>query len=309
METMRVAVAAAGLWTAPDAAREIDTPALDNPVRLHAWADSQGPDERRDLWGRLDTQVLLGDTVLVDDVKDGWAQVVVPSQPCRKDPRGYPGWIPVSQLASAHRVGSDREAVVHVPITEVLGTPGGAALISDVSYATVFPVIGEQDGWTRVALPDGGHGWVATPHLSAYHQILPTAEQLLSDARQFLGLMYLAGGMTGRGLDCSGLTWSLYRRFGHVIPRDATDQHSIGDPVSLPELEPGDLMFFRKPDTGFVYHVGVCVEVINGWPSMLHSSQTDWDTLDGPITDVRMNHLYAARRFRASPTGVDPTLG
>jgi hypothetical protein len=308
METMQVAVAAAGLWTAPDAVRSLDAPALDNPVKLGDWARIQGPDERRQLWGRLDSQVLLGDTVLVDDVKDGWAQVVVPSQPCRKDHRGYPGWMPLSQVASpADKAGSDREAVVHVPLTDVRREPGGAVLIQDVSYATVFPVLGEHDGWTRVALPGGDRGWVAAPHLSAYNRILPTAGQLLDDGRQFLGLMYLAGGMTGCGLDCSGLTWTLYRRFGHVIPRDATDQHAIGAPVPLAALEPGDLMFFRKPDTGFVYHVGICTEVVDGWPSMLHCSQTDWDTLGGPISEIRMNHLFAARRFRASLTGTDPS--
>jgi gamma-D-glutamyl-L-lysine dipeptidyl-peptidase len=308
MDAMQVAVAAAGLWTAPDAARALDAPALDNPVRLNEWVRAQGPAERRDLWGRLDSQVLLGDTVLVDDVKEGWAQVVVPSQPGHKDPRGYPGWIPATQLA-APATGSDRAAVVHVPRSRVHAGPGGPVLIEDVSYATVFPVLGEHDGWAKVALPGGGHGWVAGRHLSAYNRILPTAQQLLGDGRRFLGLMYLAGGGTGCGLDCSGLTWAVYRRFGQVIPRDATDQYAIGDAVELTDLAAGDLMFFRKPDTGFVYHVGVCAGVTAGWPSMLHCSQTDWDTLDGPISEVRMGHLFAARRFRASPTGVDPSRG
>ena len=231
----------------------------------------------------------------------------MPSQPCRKDPRGYPGWIPVAQLtAAAEPSGSD--AVVHVPGTEIRDDHG-TVIMSDVSYATVLSVTAERDGEKQVALPGGGHGWVAAPHLSAYHRILPTAQQLLADGRQFLGLMYLAGGMTGCGLDCSGLTWSVYRRFGHVIPRDATDQHAIGAPVPLAALEPGDLMFFRKPDTGFVYHVGICTEVVDGWPAMLHCSQTDWDTLGGPISEIRMKHLFAARRFRASLTGTDPSAG
>lgn len=306
-EAWQVNVAAAGLWTAPDAPRPVDGPALDHPVRLKAWAAAQGAPERRELWGRLDSQVLLGDTVLVDVVKDGWAQVVVPSQPSRRDVRGYPGWLPMAQLASP-ATGSDRAAVVHVASTDVLVKPGGPVLIADASYATVFPVLDERDGWTLVSLPGGGHGWVAAPHLSAYQEILPTAEQLLSDGRQFLGLMYLAGGMTACGLDCSGLTWALYRRFGHIVPRDAADLFSVGVDVPLAELAPGDLMFFRKPDTGYVYHVGICTGA-GERPAMLHCSQTDWDTLDGPITDIRMSHLFAARRFRASPTGADPSRG
>lgn len=299
VETMRVSVAAAGLWTAPDAVRELDASVLDNPIRLREWADAQGPQERGDLWGRLDSQVLLGDEVLVDDVKDDWAEVVVPAQPCRKDARGYPGWLPVSQLAEPAPADHQDKVVVTVPVTELLDRPGGTPLITDVSFATVLPVVDAEAGWTRVALPGGGRGWLADQHLSAYQEkgSLPTAEQVLAAGRQFLGLMYLAGGVTGRGLDCSGLVYALYRRFGHLLPRDATDQYAVGEPVDLADLGPGDLMFFRKAETGFVYHVGICVEVIDGWPSMLHASQTDWDTIDTPLTETRRGHLFAARRL------------
>ncbi|WP_290865167.1 NlpC/P60 family protein [Hamadaea sp.] len=294
---MQIAVAAAGLWTAPDAVREVDALALTTPTDLAAWAAAQGPAERRELWGRLDTQVLLGDTVLVDDVKDGWAQVVVPSQPCRKDPRGYPGWLPLSQLAApAEETGE--QVVVTVPKTDIRVTPGGEVLIADVSFATILPVQETSADWVRVNLPGGGTGYLPRADVSAYpSENLPTAEQLLTTGRQFLGLMYLAGGVTAHGLDCSGLTYGLYRRFGQVIPRDATDQYAVGERIDLADLAPGDLMFFRKPDTGFVYHVGLCAEVVDGWPSMLHCSQTDWDTLDGPITEVRHEHLFAARRL------------
>jgi cell wall-associated NlpC family hydrolase len=205
--------------------------------------------------------------------------------------------------------GMDRDTVVTVARTAIYADPDGLVLIDDVTYATVLPLIRERDDWTQVALPGGGYGWIPRRHVQAYGQILPTADQLLHDGRKFVGLMYLAGGMTACGLDCSGLAWALYRRFGHVIPRDATDQHTIGDPIPLDELAPGDLMFFRKPDTGFIYHVGFCADIVDGWPSMLHCSQTDWNTLDGPITELRHSHLYAARRFRASPTGTDPTGG
>ncbi|NUR52797.1 MAG: C40 family peptidase [Hamadaea sp.] len=297
METMQVAVAAAGLWTAPDAIRDLDAPALATPSDLAAWVAAQGPDERRDLWGRLDTQALLGDAVFVDDVKEGWAQVVIPSQAGRKDPRGYPGWLPLSQLATPAEETGER-VVVTVPKTDVRATPGGSPLVGDVSFATILPAQGGEGDWVRVSLPGGGAGYLPRAHVSAYpSESLPTAEQLLTTGRQFLGLMYLAGGVTAHGLDCSGLTYSLYRRFGRLIPRDATDQYAVGEPVDLADLGPGDLMFFRKPDTGFVYHVGVCVEVVDGWPSMLQCSQTDWDTLDGPITEIRHGHLFAARRL------------
>ncbi|BCB74119.1 hypothetical protein Pflav_005290 [Phytohabitans flavus] len=47
------------------------------------------------------SQLLLGERVLVEEVRpDGWARVVAVEQPAaRLDPRGYPGWLPATQLA------------------------------------------------------------------------------------------------------------------------------------------------------------------------------------------------------------------
>ena len=298
-QRLQVAVAAAGLWTSPDAVRPLDAPALESPVRLRDWSAVQGPRERRDLWGRLDSQVLLGDTVEVDDVKEGWAQVVVPSQPSRKDPRGYPGWLPLSQLAEP-APDTDAAVVVSVPLTEVRMTPAGEILHADVGFSTILPSLGSAGGWTRVALPGGGSGWVVDTHIAPYRAGRgATTEEVLAAGRRFLRVMYLAAGVTGRGLDCSGLTWTVYRRFGITLPRDAADQAALGEQIDLAGLLPGDLMFFRKDDSGFVYHVGICAEVMDGWPSMLHASQTDWDTIDTPLSKIRHSHLYAARRITA----------
>lgn len=297
---LAVRVTAAGLWTSPQAIRPLDAPALETPVRIADWVSVQGPTERRDLWDRLETQILLGDTVLVDEVVDEWAKVVVPSQPSRKDPRGYPGWLPVAQLANPAAETGD-SVVVAVPMTELLDAPDGATVLPDVSFATILPVTDRVAGWVRVALPGDGTGWLAEANVAPYLAggDLPSPAQLLAAGRQFLGLMYLAGGVCGRGLDCTGLIHGVYRRYGQVVPRDAADMTELGDPVDLSELQPGDLMFFRKPDTGYVYHAGICVNVIDGWPAMLHASQTDWNTIDTPITALRHSHLDSARRMHS----------
>jgi cell wall-associated NlpC family hydrolase len=291
---MAVAVIAAGLWTSPSAVRPVDGPALERPARIRDWTAAQGSTERRQLWGVLDTQVLLGDVVLVDEVAQGWARVVVPSQPSRRDPRGYPGWIPLSQLDIPAEP-AETSVVVTVPVTDLRTEPGGAVALADVSFATVLPAGRRQDGWIEVNLPGGATAWVSEVDTEAYLKgPHPKPEQVIEAGRQFVGLMYLAGGCHGLALDCSSLVHLIYRRFGQVTPRDAADEAGIGDEVAIDDLEPGDLLFFAKPDTGFVYHCGICL----GMPGMLHVSQTDWACLDGPMTDVRRGHLIGGRRLR-----------
>lgn len=293
---MAAAVVAAGIWTSPDAVRELDRPALENPARVRDWAAAQGPAQRRELWGRLDTQVLLGEQVIVQEMVDGWARVVAPAQPSRKDPRGYPGWLPVSQLDTpATETGTS--VVVTAPTTAIYGSPSSAVTVADVSFATILPLVRAVPGWVEVNLPGAQTGWLVQGDVEtvAAQPSLPTAEQLVTAGRQFLGLMYLAGGTHGLSLDCSALTHLIYRRYGVTVPRDAADKADIGEEVEIGDLQPGDLMFFAKPDTGFVYHCGICT----GAPSMLHVSQTDWTCLDAPLTEIRSEHLIVGRRLRA----------
>lgn len=296
-QAMAVAVVAAGVWTSPEAIRYVDAPALGKPALIRQWAAAQGPVERKQLWGRLDTQVLLGEEVVVEQVVDGWAKVVVPSQPSRKDERGYPGWIPLSQLDTPAS-STGESAVVTVPTTDLRDKPGGRIIMADVSFATILPVSTSDEEWVEVLLPGGLRGWLPREVTTRWVPggPLPSAQEMLDAGRQFVGLVYLAGGAHGLALDCSSLVHLIYRRFGHVVPRDAADKMAVGDEVAIADLEPGDLLFFAKPDTGFVYHCGICVDM----PAMLHVSQTDWACLDGPMTDLRRSHLIAGRRLRAA---------
>ena len=86
----------------------------------------------------------------------------------------------------------------------------------------------------------------------------PTGAQIVAAARVFLGLPYLWAGTSGFGLDCSGLTYIAYHRFGMTVPRDADQQATRGRAVSLAELRLGDLLFFAgSGGTGSVHHVAL----------------------------------------------------
>jgi gamma-D-glutamyl-L-lysine dipeptidyl-peptidase len=302
--TRAVTVSAAALWTGPDAVRRpLDEPALAVPADLRAWTARQGPPERLELWGRVDSQLLYGERVRVEEVAGEWTRVVAPAQPSVKHPGGYPGWIPTRQLAAPAAEdgagagpGNGRRVVVHVPGTDLRATPGGPILVPDLSFATTLPLLERAPGWVRVATPGPGDGWLPSTDVEELpaEPELPTGEQLIAAASQFVGLTYAAGGTCGLALDCSGLVHTAYRRYGVTVPRDAADQAGIGTPLDPAEAERGDLLFFAKPDTGRVYHVGICL----GEAGLLHASERDWAVLDAPMTAERRAHLTLARRYR-----------
>ena len=83
---------------------------------------------------------------------------------------------------------------------------------------------------------------------------------LLKTAFMYLNAPYLWGGKTPFGIDCSGFTQMVYRLNGYMIPRDASQQAKIGDPLSfIEESEVGDLAFFDNEE-GNIIHVGIIME-------------------------------------------------
>jgi cell wall-associated NlpC family hydrolase len=75
-------------------------------------------------------------------------------------------------------------------------------------------------------------------------------------ATLMLGAPYHFGGADAAGFDCSGLALYAHETVGLAIPRTALEQQRAAHPVPLPELSPGDLVFFRIRSR-HVDHVGI----------------------------------------------------
>jgi cell wall-associated NlpC family hydrolase len=78
---------------------------------------------------------------------------------------------------------------------------------------------------------------------------------------RFEGAPYQWGGVTPWGADCSGMVQSVFGLHGFSLPRDASQQALVGEPVSdSPEkLAPGDLLFFSNRDDRRVTHVAIAL--------------------------------------------------
>jgi len=93
-----------------------------------------------------------------------------------------------------------------------------------------------------------------------------TGARALAAALTAKGTPYVWGGTRPGGFDCSGLMLWSFKKAGLSLPRTAAAQSSVGQPVSLANLQPGDLVFFYSP----VSHVGIYV----GNGQVLNAPQT-----------------------------------
>lgn len=289
-----VAVSVATLWRSPDSPRGIDAPALASPVRIEQWLGTMTTAERRALNGHADTQALLGDRVRVVRLRPGWAKVVVPSQPSQLDPRGYPGWIPRRQLTTTAPTRSGQVATVVKRTAWLRTDQADGQKWLRVSFGTRLPVVTRTVKSVRVATPSGAVRRIARSvvalHAPADPAIPPTRASIVRTARSFEGLEYLWSGLSGFGLDCSGLTWLDYRVHGIRIPRDALPQSQHGTTVGTPDR--GDLMFYAT--AGRVHHVSMYI----GDGQMVHAPGTGKRVQVTSVSAPAYRKEYAgARRY------------
>ena len=74
----------------------------------------------------------------------------------------------------------------------------------------------------------------------------PDRSSIVRTALSFRGTRYRYGGTGRSGFDCSGFIRYVYGKDGTGLPRTAAEQFRVGKKVSLSELKPGDLLFYRS---------------------------------------------------------------
>ncbi len=82
--------------------------------------------------------------------------------------------------------------------------------------------------------------------------------QLNAQLRDWHGTPYRLGGLSRRGIDCSGFVYLTFRnRFNIQLPRTTGQQSRLGTRISKSELKPGDLVFFKTGWGEDGLHVGI----------------------------------------------------
>ncbi|HAM80675.1 NlpC/P60 family protein [Ornithinibacillus bavariensis] len=297
-----VAVQVATVWTAPDSPREMDRLAITNPTNIRAWLENQTYEDKVNLCedNRVQTQALYGEAVLIQEVRGGWAKITIPAQATKKNEQGYPGWIPICQLAEVEKKNWQKEKTAAISVKHIWLKNEQGERELELSFMTCLPVLNVHADSVEVVTPKGV-GYLPKEAV----KIFPTeiggekggGEAIIRSGENFIGLDYLWGGMSSFGFDCSGFAYTMHKANGYEISRDASDQSERGQEIPFDKVMPGDLLFFAYQEgdrKGYVHHVGFYY----GDGRMLHSPQTGKGIEITNLKDTKYEkELCIARRY------------
>jgi cell wall-associated NlpC family hydrolase len=218
----------------------------------------------------LSTQVLMGTVVKLLKKQGGYYYVQMPDH--------YIGWLEGNAMKVTTAAGVDewngaQKVIVTTYFTMVRQEPDRAAMpVSDAVAGVLMKNVRTSGSWVAVELPDGRKGYIEKANVEEFKSWKKsrklTAENVEKTAKMFVGIPYLWGGTSPKGMDCSGFTKTVFRLNGLELYRDADQQAEAGDEVKPGEnfenLEKGDLLFFGrkgsadKPER--ISHVGIYLE-------------------------------------------------
>lgn len=262
---------------------------------------------------QLATQALLGMPLQILKRSGGWYYVRTPDDYLswvdsggitRMDQKTYSEWVTSEKLIYLNTYGFSYAKAS----TE-------AEKVSDLVAGNILRLINKSGSFYKVAYPDGRIGYILTKESKPLDQwskdLNATREDLVTTARSMMGIPYLWGGTSTKGVDCSGFTKTVFFMNGLIIPRDASQQVHAGIKVdqekNWDQLEVGDLLFFGVPETDDssrrVVHVGMWI----GNHQFIHASRQVRISSVNPdhenFDEYNTNRYLESRRYLQNSVG------
>jgi cell wall-associated NlpC family hydrolase len=230
----------------------------------------------------LSSELCYGTEVEILEEQENWAFTR------QKD--GYLGWVFKSHLAES--LPSQATHLVLAPSYELRAQPDATSeIMTRLVSGTGVEVESVRGEWAKVVA--NKTGWMPSFLLRAISELPKSIEDrrktLIEDSARMIGVPYLWGGISGNGIDCSGLARLLHKWIGLDLPRDADIQYRMAKPIEAP-FEVGDLLFFKElGKKRQVTHMGIS---LGGW-RMIHSSQGN----NGVYVDNVQKHASLKEMF------------
>lgn len=260
----------------------------------------------------LATQAIFGTPVLVLKKENDWYLIQTPDK--------YIAWVDAPAITLLSK--SEFENWQNSSKIIATGTYGiiyssdsiNSLPVSDFIAGNIFQLKEDyfSNDFIKIVLPDKRQGFVKKSEfeildifISEHNTV--SSEKLINTAKQFIGIPYLWGGTSIKGLDCSGFSKTVFFLNGLIIPRDASQQVLAGDKVEIDEqyskLKPGDLLFFgskRADKSDRITHVGMYL----GNGSFIHESGCvkieSLHKSDNNYNAFRASSLLQVRRYLKS---------
>ncbi len=256
----------------------------------------------------LSTQLFMGMPVQILEQKDDFYRIRTPS--------GYLGWTDLAALVLMDRQDFNQwlrqpKIIVQAPYARLTEkTDPASGQVSDAVQNDVAVLLSQGDYFHHIMLPDGRKAYIGADKavtLEEWHfinsKLFDVKDMIQLAKTDYMGIPYLWGGTSIKGLDCSGFTKSLFHNFGILLPRDASQQFKIGKDIplddNLKELQPGDLLFFgsKNGDKVRITHVAFYTgngRIIHATGEVKEESLWSEDSLYNP---KRRKSLQGAKRI------------
>lgn len=192
--------------------------------------------------------------VVEDDSIEGWYKVNYEGQ------AGYLSSDYVSFSASCEaKLGNG--LVTGSSVNVRTAASADSAKITMLNKGDVVAITGIDNGWYKISV-DGKTGYIRSDYMEVTKKALSSrgtavaaaasstkGEEVVSYAKQYLGVRYVYGGSSSKGFDCSGFTMYVAKHFGLSLPHTATSQMTggYGESIAKSALESGDFVFFCDP--------------------------------------------------------------
>lgn len=118
------------------------------------------------------------------------------------------------------------------------------------------------------------------------------ADRIVNTALTFSGTRYKYGGVTRKGMDCSGLVYVAFGKQDIALPRISYQMAQEGKPIKLKKVAKGDLLFFSTGKrSNRISHVGLVVEVDGDDIKFIHST-TSRGVIVSSLREGYWNHAF-----------------
>jgi cell wall-associated NlpC family hydrolase len=198
------------------------------------------------------TQAMMGMVVRLLKKHGGWYYAQLPDN--------YLGWLEESALKVTAEAGveswrSARKVITTAIFTFVRERPSASSQpVSDAVAGALLKQLKSTGQWIAVELPDSRKGYIEQSSVDEFSHWKKTRkltpENIEATARSMMGIPYLWGGTSPKGMDCSGFTKTVFRLNGLELSRDANQQAAGGEAVEtgsdFEKLKKGDLLFFGR---------------------------------------------------------------